>query len=44
MPTSVELRTFATFEAEFPDDAEFTPRGDIVVPGDSQSPKLSAKS
>jgi len=27
------LRTFVTFEAEFPDDAVFDSRGDIEVPG-----------
>ncbi|MGK6321424.1 hypothetical protein [Sphingomonas sp. DT-204] len=28
-----ELRTFATFDAELPDDSEFSESGDILVPG-----------
>lgn len=29
----MDLRTFACFEADFPDDGEFTAGGDIVRPG-----------
>jgi hypothetical protein len=29
----VELRTFVTFEADFPDDGEFTESGDVKRPG-----------
>jgi len=33
MVTKVELRTYTTFEADFPDDAEFVEGGDIRRPG-----------